>query len=105
MALISKAVLKRPGAALKGLHNTGTDDNSAQRRISAGCTFAERDHVRRNVPVIDRKWFSGAAHAGHYFICDEQHVMAAADFSNTLCVAVGRDSCAQCCTDDRFKDK
>jgi len=55
--------------------------------------------------MIHGKGFSGAAHAGHDFVCDEKNFAVAADFGQALDVAVGRNCCAECGADDRFEDK
>src|SRR5579864_3299437 len=105
MVLIGKAVLKRAGTAFKSFYYPWSYNHATKRRISAGRTFAECDHVRHNIPVIDSEGCAGASHAGHYFIGDEQHVMVAADISNALNVAIGRHRRAQSRADDRFKNK
>src|SRR5579859_5430763 len=105
MVLVGESVLKRARALFESLHHTRTNDNSAQRRVPAGCALAESDHVRHNAPVIDREWFSGAAHAGHHLIGDEKHIMLPTDFSDALDVAIGRHGSAQRRADDWLKNK
>src|SRR5579864_9609339 len=105
MVLICKAVLKSAGAALESLHNPRADNHATQRRISTGCAFAERDHVRYNVPVIHREWLSRASHAGHYFIGDEKHIMPTADVSDALRIAIWRRGRPQSRAHNGLKDK
>ena len=66
-------------------------DDRAQWSVSAGETLGGDQDVGRNVPVFDGEVPSGAAHAGHDFVGDQQDAMAAADFRNLLQISRRRE--------------
>src|SRR5260221_13074061 len=55
--------------------------------------------------MIHGEGFSGAAHAGHDFVCDEKNSAAAADFAEVFYIAFGWSCCAECGADYRFEDE
>jgi len=55
--------------------------------------------------VFDGEWFSGAAHAGHDFIGNQQDAVAAADLGDALHVAFGRRHGAERGANNRLKYK
>ena len=55
--------------------------------------------------MLNGKGFSGAAHAGHDFVCDEKNSAVAADFGQASDVAVGRICCVKCGADYGFEDE
>ena len=57
------------------------------------------------LPVLNREWFSRAAHAGHDFVGDQQNA-AARQISAIRCdVAVRRNRSAERGADDRLENK
>ena len=56
------------------------DEDGAERRVAAGDSLPYQDQIWLDVPVLNRKNFSGAAHAAHDFVGDEQDFFFAADF-------------------------
>jgi len=51
------------------------------------------------------KGFSGAAHAGHHFVRDEENSVFVADFRDARGVAFGRHGGAESGTDNRLEDE
>lgn len=105
MGLVSEAVLKSAGAAREGFDDFRGDQDRAEGRVSTGNSFADKNHVRLDVPVLNGERLAGAAEAGHDFIGDEKHVVPAADFGDADGVTVGRGGGAKSCADDRLENK
>src|SRR5215831_5874962 len=55
--------------------------------------------------MLDREWFSGATHAGHDFIGDEQDSALMTDFGDALDVTVGWNSRAECGANNGLEDE
>ena len=55
--------------------------------------------------MLDRKMSSGATHAGHHLIGDQQNTMPAADLRHTLKIAGWRHDSAKRRPADRFDDE
>ena len=56
-------------------------EHAAQRQIPARHPFGERDEVRLDPPMAERKPFSGAAKAGDHLVGDQQDLVAVADLA------------------------
>src|SRR5690348_12090619 len=79
---IGEAVEERAGAAFDGLGDFSGDKDGAERGVAAGDSLPYENDVGFDVPVIDGKVLSCAAHAGHDFVGDQKNAVAAADFGD-----------------------
>src|SRR5580704_11426002 len=105
MRIVGKAVEESSGAAGDRVDDTARGDNRAERGVAAGDSLPYEDHVRRNAPVFDGERSSGAAHAGHDFVSDQQDAVAMADFGDALDVAFGRGDRTERGADHGFENK
>ena len=55
--------------------------------------------------MLDSKGFASATHAAHYFIGDQENIVAPADFRDALDVPVGRRNRTERGSHDRLKDE
>ena len=105
MRLIGKAVLESAGAALESFDNARRNKNGAERRVAAGNSLPHQDDVGLNIPMLNGERFSGAAHAGHDFIGNQQDFIFAADFRDARDVTIGGHGSAEGGANDRLKNK
>ena len=105
MGLIRKAMRKCAGASGDRLRHVRRGDDGAEGRVAAGNALAGENHVGRDAPMINGEWATGAAHASHDFVGDEENPVAAANFSDALEVAVGRLDGAESGAGDGFEKK
>src|SRR5882724_3428496 len=83
MSLIRKAVHEGARAAFERLDNARGNEHGAERRVTTGHSLPYQNQVRLYAPVLNGEWFSGASHAGHNFVGDEENAILAADFRDT----------------------
>src|SRR6266849_4561991 len=95
MGLIGEAVLEGAAATIEGRGNARRNQDSAERRVPTGDSLPDKDEVRLRVPVLNGERLSGAAHAAHNFVGDQENAAAAADFSDALGVAFWRNGGAE----------
>src|SRR6266478_1599853 len=95
MGLIGEAMLEGAAATFEGGGNARRDQDGAERRVPTGDSLPDQDEVGLDIPVLDCEWFSGAAHAAHDFVGDQQNAPVAADFSDALGVALWRNGSAE----------
>ena len=105
MRLVSEAVHEGARAVLECFDDAGGNENRSERGVTAGDSLTDQNHVRLDVPVLHSKRFSGAAHAGHNFVRDEENSVLAADFRNARDVAFRRHCGTESGTDDRLEDE
>jgi len=55
--------------------------------------------------MLDGERFSGAAHASHDFVGDQEHSIRTADFRDARNVAFGRYGRAKSCANNRLENK
>ena len=78
MGAVGEAVKKRARTSFNRARDATRDNDRAERRIAARHSFAEKNDVGRNAPMIDGKGFAGAAYSGHHFVGDQKDFVAAA---------------------------
>lgn len=105
MSLIREAVFECAGALREGFDDSRRNQDGAERRVAAGDSFADKDQIRLDAPMLNGERFAGAAEAGHDFVGDEKVAARAADFGDARGVAVGRSSGAESRANDGFEDK
>src|SRR6266852_1892603 len=105
MGLIGEAMLEGAAAAFEGRGNARRNQDGAERRVPTGDSLPDQDEVGFNIPVLDGEWYSGAAHAAHNFVGDQQNAPAAADFSDALGVAFWRNGGAERCADNGLEEE
>ncbi len=105
MRLIGEAVLEGARAAFECFDDAWRYQDCAEGRVAAGNSLPDQDDVWLDIPVLYGEGLSGAAHAAHDFVCDEEDAVVAADFCDALSVAFGRDSRAEGGADYRFEDE
>jgi len=105
MRLICEAMRECARAAAECFDHTSRNQHSAERRVPAGDSFAHQNHVWLDAPVLDGKGFSGAAHAGHDFVGDQENSVLAADFRDARGVALRRRRSAKRRANDRFENE
>jgi len=105
MRLVGEAVHEGGGAFFEGVDDAGSDEDGAEGSVTAGDSLSGENDVGLQIPVLAGEWLSGAAHAGHYFVDDQEDAVAAADFGDAGGVAVDSGGCAESGTDYWLKDK
>ena len=105
MGLIGEAVLEGAGAAFECIDDAACDEDGAEGRVTAGDSLPYQDDVWLDIPVLDGKWLSGAAHAAHDFVGDEEDSATAANFGDALGVAVRRYGSAESCANYGLEDE
>src|ERR1700676_2450343 len=105
MGLIREAVLEGTGPLFESFCDARRHEHRAQWSIAASDSLPYQNDVRRNVPVLNRKWFAGAPHAAHDFVSDQQNTALAANCGDARGVAVWRNGRAERSANNRFKDK
>src|SRR5450755_231721 len=93
MSIVGEAVQEYSGGDSVNYFFRG--DDRAQRSIPAGETLGCDQNVGRNVPMFDGEIPSGAAHAGHYFIGNQQDTVPPANFRDLLKISGRRNHRAQ----------
>src|SRR5882724_5224534 len=68
MRLVGETVHKGGGAVFEGVDDARSDEDCAERSVTAGDSLSGEDDVRFQIPVLAGEGFSGAAHAGHDFV-------------------------------------
>src|SRR5580704_6308700 len=105
MRLIREAMHERAGAAFERFDDARGNEHGTERRVAAGDSLPDQNNVRLNVPMLDGKRFSGAAHAGHDFVSDQKNAVFAENLGDARGVAFGRHGGAKRGANDRFEDK
>ena len=103
VSVVGKAV--QEGSRGNSIYDFFGGDDRAQRSVAAGETLGCDQNVGRDVPVFDGEVLSGAAHAGHDFVGDQQDAVAPADFRHLLQISRRRNDRAQRGPADRFEDE
>src|SRR5437588_745933 len=104
MCLVGEAVLKGAATPLKCFNNPRRYDHSTEWRVTARNSLPDQNNVWLNVPMLDGEGFSGATHAAHDFVGDEQNPAAPANFRNAHRIAIGGNSGTESRAHDRFED-
>ena len=105
MRLVGEAVHEGGGAFFEGVDDAGSDEECAERGVSAGNSLSGEDDVGLEIPVLAGERFACAAHAGHDFVGDEKDAVAAADFGDSGGVAIDGGCGSERGADDWFEDE
>src|SRR6202035_4879778 len=95
MRLVGETVLEGARAAFECVDNARGYQNRAEGHVATGDSLPDQDNVRLDIPVLDCEGLSGAAHAAHDFVGDEENAVLAANSCYALGVAFGRGGCAE----------
>src|SRR4029077_12834841 len=71
MRLVGESMHEGAGAARERFHDARGNEHRAKRRVTAGDSLAQQNHVRLKAPVLYGERFSGAAHAAHDLVGDQ----------------------------------
>ena len=82
-------------------------ENSRDGHVSARQRFGKKNHIRFNIPVLDREKTASAADAGLNFVRDKQGSMSPAELSRAFEIIVGRhiDALALDRLDNKGRDR
>src|SRR5512141_2151118 len=105
MRVISETVEKSAGSGRNSVDNFPAGDHGAEGSITTGETLRSNQDVWLQVPMINGKIPPGPAHAGHDFIGDQEHAVAAADVGDGLQVSRRGNDCAERRSADRLEDE
>jgi predicted metalloprotease with PDZ domain len=105
MRLIGEAVHEGGGAFFEGVNDARSDEDCAERCVTAGDSLPSENDVRLEAPMLAGERFSGAAHAGHHFIGNKEDAVTSADFRDAVSVSVDGGRCAECGADDGLEDE
>ena len=94
-----------PEPRSKACDNARRNKNSAERRIAAGNSLPHQDDVGLDIPMLNGERLSGAAHAGHDFIGNQQDFIVATDFRDARDVTIGGHGSAEGGAHDWLKNK
>src|SRR5437764_7637626 len=105
---VGEAVHHRSGAIGNRIHHFCVCDHSADGSVPAGEPLRGSDDVRSPLtfrPMLVSEVAAGAAEAGHYFVADQQDLVAARDPGDVAQISSRRSDRTECRSTRGFEDE